>query len=324
MNKLVSIIVPVYKVEKYLNKCVDSILNQSYRNIEIILVDDGSPDNSGVICDEYASDPKVKVIHQENMGLSGARNTGIDNSKGDYLMFIDSDDYIDKDMVQYLVDKSEQKNADIVICDYYNVIDDEIKRNSYPATEFTVRNKSKYEYLFNEYTIVTVIACNKLYRRHIFDEIRYPVGKTNEDEYVIADVLSKAECICYSLKPLYYYIRQREDSIMNSYTDKKFDYIYAFDHRTEFFDENGLYELRDLNKYSSALVQIKRMNEYIQLCSNPSVSLITEKLNDTEQKIRELCSSQYLSFVRKAKMKVYDAIPSVYNRKIKEWIMKNS
>ena len=118
MDKLVSIIVPVYKVEKYLNKCVDSILDQSYQNIEVILVDDGSPDNSGKLCDEYVTNQRVKVIHQKNMGLSGARNTGIENSTGDYLMFIDSDDYIDKDMVKYLVKKSFETNTDIVVCDY--------------------------------------------------------------------------------------------------------------------------------------------------------------------------------------------------------------
>lgn len=324
MDKLVSIIVPVYKVERYLDKCVSSILEQSYHNIEIILVDDGSPDNSGKLCDQYLTDPRVKVIHQKNMGLSGARNTGIDNSTGDYLMFIDSDDYIDKDMVRYLVDKSEQENADIVICDYYDVINDEVKRNTYPVNEFLVQGNRKYEYLFNEYTIVTVIACNKLYRKHIFSEIRYPVGKTHEDEYVIAEVLGKADRICYSLKPLYYYIRQREDSIMNSYSEKKFDYVYAFDHRSEYFNENGLFELRDINEYASVMLQIRRMNEYIELCQIPSVTFISEKLNDTESRIKNLCSSEYLSLPRKVKMMVYKTMPSVYNRKIRKWIKNNS
>ena len=178
MNGLVSIIVPVYKTEKYLSKCMDSILRQDYQNIEIILIDDGSPDNSGQICDEYEKkDNRIKAIHQKNTGLSGTRNLGIDTSKGDYIMFIDSDDYIDESMVSYLMGKLTETDADIAMCDYYDVIDGKRIKNNYPVNEFTVNDNSKYDYLFNEYAVVTVIACNKLYRRHVFDNVRYPINK---------------------------------------------------------------------------------------------------------------------------------------------------
>ena len=322
--KKVSIIVPVYKVEKYLAKCVDSIIAQTYENIEIILVDDGSPDNSGVICDQYKDkDERIKVIHQKNMGLSGARNTGIDNSTGDYLMFIDSDDYIDPEMVSYLANKLETENADIAVCDYYDVVGDEIRTNSYPKSEFVISDNSKYLNLFNEYTIVTVIACNKLYKKSVFAELRYPVGKTHEDEYLIAEVLSKADMICYSLKPLYYYIRQREDSIMNSYSEKKFDFIYAFDHRAEFFEKAGLNDMKDLTVYSKINMLIKRMPEYIELCQNPDREFIKKKLQETEAAIKQLSGSKTLDSKRKIKLLTYKLLPSLYNKNVVKWFEIN-
>ena len=319
--KKVSIIVPVYKVEKYLAKCVDSIITQTYENIEIILVDDGSPDNSGMICDQYKEkDDRIKVIHQKNMGLSGARNTGIDNSTGDYLMFIDSDDYIDPEMVSYLVNKLELEDADIAVCDYYDVVGDEIRTNSYPKKEFVISDNSKYLNLFDEYTIVTVIACNKLYKKSVFAELRYPVGKTHEDEYLIAEVLSKADRICYSLKPLYYYIRQREDSIMNSYSEKKFDFIYAFDHRADFFEKAGLYDMRDLSVYSKINVLIKRMKEYIKLCQTPDKEFVNQKLQETKTAIDQLSGSDSLGIIGKTKILTYKMMPFLYDRKIVKWL----
>ena len=117
MKSLVSVIVPIYKVEKYLNKCVDSIINQSYKNLEIILVDDGSPDKCGEICDKYAEkDSRVKVIHKENGGLSDARNAGIDIAKGDYLLFVDSDDWITSNICEVLIKNANDNLSDIIAC----------------------------------------------------------------------------------------------------------------------------------------------------------------------------------------------------------------
>ena len=124
MKSLVSVIVPIYKVEKYLNKCVDSIINQSYKNLEIILVDDGSPDKCGEICDKYAEkDSRVKVIHKENGGLSDARNAGIDIAKGDYLLFVDSDDWITSNICEVLIKNANDNLSDIIACNQYESFD---------------------------------------------------------------------------------------------------------------------------------------------------------------------------------------------------------
>ena len=124
-NLLVSVIVPIYNVEKYLRKCVDSILNQTYKNLEIILVDDGSPDNCGNICDEYAlSDSRIRIIHKKNGGLSDARNAGLDIARGNYILFVDSDDYIDETMVEKLYEALEKEKAEMSLCSFVYVNDD--------------------------------------------------------------------------------------------------------------------------------------------------------------------------------------------------------
>ncbi|MBR3352187.1 MAG: glycosyltransferase family 2 protein [Lachnospiraceae bacterium] len=323
MNGLVSIIVPVYKTEKYLRKCIDSILKQDYQNIEIIIIDDGSPDNSGRICDEYEKkDNRIKVIHQKNTGLSGTRNLGIDVSKGDYMMFIDSDDYIDESMVSYLMERLTETDADIAMCDYYDVIDEKLFKNNYPVNEFIVNDNSKYDYLFNQYAVVTVIACNKLYRRYVFDNVRYPVGKTHEDEYVIAEILNNAKNVCYSLKPLYYYVRERTESIMNSFSVKKFDFEFAYNHRKEFFETLGLFQYADLTEYTSVLLMIKRIKEYINLNSEPDRNIVRSKLNYVDTEINKLLKSKYLNLKRRIKLWVYSIIPGLYRHEIDRWMKK--
>lgn len=156
MNRLnkISIIVPIYKVEIYLRKCVDSIVNQTYKNIEILLIDDGSPDNCGIICDEYAKkDERIKVIHKKNGGLSDARNYGIEASSGDYIMFVDSDDYISKDMCEILLKKALENNADIVSCNFKEIyidnFEEEINKQSIKKSlEIYTNLEVIYKYFF--------------------------------------------------------------------------------------------------------------------------------------------------------------------------------
>lgn len=212
---LVSIIVPVYNVEKYLKKCIDSIKNQTYDNLEILLVDDGSTDNSGKICDLYSKkDRRIKVIHKENGGLSDARNCGINIISGEYLTFIDSDDFIDNDYIKTLLTIAKKNNADIVISGLFNYYENEnnINNNLTNYTESVVSKQKIYEKMFLQRG-VDVNATAKLYKSYIFDKIRFPKGKLYEDIQIIDKTIEAANVIVETNYKGYYYL-QRKGSIM--------------------------------------------------------------------------------------------------------------
>ena len=204
MKPLISIIVPVYNVEDYVLKCLKSLAGQSYDSIEIIVVDDGSTDNSGKICDEFALDDKrVRVYHKKNGGLSSARNFGIKKAKGEYICLVDSDDYVKKDFVEKMVGASV--DADIVICGYNHDIPE---AGELTGGEATIR-------LLTRQDNIEIIAWNKMYRRELFKEISYPEGKNYEDNLTTYRLLSKAKKVVYVAEPLYVYV-ERGGSIMNS------------------------------------------------------------------------------------------------------------
>ena len=229
---LISIIVPVYKVEAYIRRCVDSILEQTYQNLEIILVDDGSPDNSGQICDEYAkADSRVRVIHKSNGGLSDARNAGIQIAKGEYLGFIDSDDYIEPNMFELLLHDALEHDADIAICGYYDVY--EKARPHYQYLEQEVMNAEEALKTCLMTTKTGVMACNKLYKRFLFDKVAYPKGKTTEDAFVIADLMEQCKTVSLNTKPLYYYVHRPESITTKKFSKTDFNVIYAYRHVVE-------------------------------------------------------------------------------------------
>lgn len=211
-EELISIIVPVYKVEKYIHECIDSILSQTYKNIELLLIDDGSPDNCPRICDNYAlKDKRIKVYHKKNGGLSDARNFGIDNSTGKYLMFIDSDDYIEKDMVELLYKNLKLNNADISICDCTFIYKDKKIKND-KRTDFLVMNREQALSELNKQNGFGFAAWNKLYKKEIFKKIRFPIGKINEDWYIMYKIFSQVKKAVYQPDSKYNY-RQRKSSI---------------------------------------------------------------------------------------------------------------
>ena len=242
MDKI-SIIIPIYNVEKYLERCINSIINQTYSNIEILLIDDGSTDSSPTICDNYQKkDNRIKVIHKQNGGLSDARNKGIEIATGEYLIFIDSDDYIEKNMVEVLYNDLIKNNADISICDYIKEYSDKKEIDNFDKKYFVISGNDKYNYLYNEYSIRTIVAWNKIYKKELFKEIRYEKGKVHEDEFIIHELLNKAKKISYVLEPLYHYI-QRDNSITHSFNYKRFDKIEALDQRADFFQKNNMNNL---------------------------------------------------------------------------------
>ena len=240
MENLISVIVPVYNVEKYLSKCIQSIINQTYKNLEIILIDDGSQDNSSKFCDEYSlKDSRISVIHKKNGGLSSARNVGLSNAHGDYITFIDSDDWIDQNMISTLFNIINQEKSDISICNYFLAYNEEIQIQK---DKIEIKNFSNIEALKKLYDeklkIVMTIACCKLFKREFFNNINFPDGRIHEDEFTTYKLLYKAEKISYTNKKFYYY-RQRKDSIMNSaFNKKKLDIIYALEERIKFIKES--------------------------------------------------------------------------------------
>lgn len=221
MEPLISVIVPVYKVEPYLHKCVDSILAQTYRNLEIILVDDGSPDHCGEICDEYAQkDPRIKVIHKENGGLSDARNAGMAVMNGAYLSFVDSDDLLPVDAIETLLKIAAEENADLVIGGHNRFEDVPVE-------------SSKAEAFVKRWTPVEAMAdmlkngCAswaRLYRRELHQSILFPVGEINEDEAIVLELLERCNCIAVTNAVVYYY-RFRPESITTArFSAKKLDW----------------------------------------------------------------------------------------------------
>lgn len=214
-----SVIVPVYNVEKYLDKCLASILGQTFKDYECIIVDDGSPDNSNTIIDNYVKkDQRFKVIHQKNMGLSAARNVGLDIAKGDYITFIDSDDYIANDYLEKFASKITSTDADIVICGFIEVYAEYIKEVSSKSENTDEIKKNILADVLHAY------PWNKCYKKDLFQNIRFPVNKIFEDLLTIPEVCLNAHKIVCIHEKLYYYNRQNLNSITsNLSTEKRYD-----------------------------------------------------------------------------------------------------
>lgn len=234
----VSIIVPVYQVEKYIRQCVDSILTQTFTDFELILVDDGSKDQSGQICDEYAViDGRVRVIHKENGGLSDARNKGMDEATGKYFMFVDSDDYIAPTMVECLYKKILNDSANVAVCNFLYFFENDRKKSF--STDIKPEILSGLEIFYNRknernYGIWTV-AWNKLYSRETFGKTRFRFGKYHEDEFWANDIYQMDIKVVTIPECLYYY-RQRDNSIMGKKSIvREFDIIEAFQERIDIY-----------------------------------------------------------------------------------------
>ena len=212
MQPTISIIVPVYRAEAYLRQCLDSIVEQTYRNLQIILVDDGSPDGCGKICDEYgAGDPRIQVIHQPNMGVSAARNAGLSAATGDWIGWVDSDDWIDPDMVSFLLENALAVQADVCICGRYEEIPG--RTEFYGAAEPALLNKKEAMQALLEARVLDDALYDKLWKRQLFQYIRFPNGKTYEDLATVYRLLGKAERVLCLPEPKYHY-RRRPGSIM--------------------------------------------------------------------------------------------------------------
>ena len=223
-QELISIIVPVYNVEKYLDRCVKSIVNQTYKNLEIILIDDGSLDSSGDICDNWAkNDERVKVYHVSNGGIARVRNLGIGYANGAYISFIDSDDFIVENMISRLYSHYRNKNVDLVLCDFDNFYDDSIQYMDEVIKDYYIIDSHKvFHMLYEKKSDRIVSSCNKLFKKSIFEGLRYPEDKLYEDAYMITSFLDRCNKVLID-KSILYFRQMRNDSIMATH-NKGFSY----------------------------------------------------------------------------------------------------
>ncbi|MBR2553963.1 MAG: glycosyltransferase [Aeriscardovia sp.] len=242
----ISVIVPVYKVEAYIHLCVDSILAQTFTDFELILVDDGSPDLCGVICDEYAKkDNRIHVVHQKNAGLSAARNTGLDIAQGDYITFIDSDDVIHPRFLELLIDDTQDKKNDITICQVFSFEESIDFKKIYNSSINYISSKEACERMYkrSENGFFFVTACGKLYIKELFQDIRYPVGRLHEDQFVTYKLLYAANKVGLINEPLYGY-RNNPTSITNTkFSIKRYDDLDALNEAIDFFNDKQEFTL---------------------------------------------------------------------------------
>lgn len=255
ITEIVSIVIPVYNVQNYLKECLDSVINQTYHTLEIILIDDGSTDESGTICDEYArKDKRIKVIHQKNQGAAIAKNTGLDAVTGQFFMFVDSDDYLERDMIEDLVTKQQDTGADIVECGFFNEFFN--RQEIVPIIDENEIKLSGVEYLewyINHWT--SSLLWNKLFKTELLQNIRFRYERRCiDDEFFTYKLVMNAEKVCI-IQPSYYHYRKRKSSAVSRESNQRqitCDVLEMMEERYELIskvsndlDELYLYKLND-------------------------------------------------------------------------------
>lgn len=264
--KKVSVIIPVYNVEIYLKKCIESVLKQSYSNLEILLINDGSTDNSGAICEEFSfKDDRIRVIHQTNKGLSEARNKGLDYSQGDYITFLDSDDYIESDMYEILVENIEKYNCDVAVC-ASKIIYENIKpiKQKLISEKRIFKNEEIINFLLDE---MDNAVWNKMYKSEVIQNIRFKEGKIHgEDLYFNLQVFKNCNSLIYDNRQKHNYLKRKNSITTATFSNKSLDEVYFKDLIYTFISEN--YPL--IEGKVKRLTFVSRLNvcRKIYLCKN--------------------------------------------------------
>lgn len=237
MEALISVIIPVYNTEKYLKKCVESVLSQTYTNLEVYLVDDGSTDSSGTICDKYGEqDSRVKVIHKKNGGQGTARNMALDACSGKYISFVDSDDSIEPDMLQEMLSKLQEEAAYLAICGF--IIDNGIRLTEHPK-ECNEKIYSNEE-LMKDYVCTDLIftgPCNKLYRRELFNGIRFPEFRAHEDAFIMHRILGQCKKAVFVGKHLYIQFLREGSTEKSKFSEKKLTLLDCADELLTYYQK---------------------------------------------------------------------------------------
>lgn len=240
INAKISIIVPVYKTQDYIDRCIKSIIGQSYTDFELILVDDGSPDKAGTICDEYAGkDNRIKVIHQKNSGQSVARNNALKVATGDYYCFIDSDDYVADNLLERLYSLITEKDADISLVSYQTFTGERAEADSKISPDIvTYSNTNMIKNIHMVKDELYVVMWGKLFKKELFEGIRFPEGRICEDLHVLYRIYDKAKISVFSDEKLYYYYRSNVSSSTYSINKKFYDDVFwVLDKEIEYIDD---------------------------------------------------------------------------------------
>ena len=309
---LISIVVPVYKVEKYLKKCVDSILNQSYTDIEVILVDDGSPDDCGKICDEYTEkDKRVKVIHKENGGLSDARNIGLENASGDYILFIDSDDWIHEDMVDILYRNLKANDTDMSMC-MFKYVFEESEEEVFDECHCTeqVEVLSSEDILrryYSEDRVPYVVAWNKLYKKDLFKEIRYPKGKIHEDEFTSYRLIHQSDKIAVIYSALYYYLQRAGSITGGDIKAKHWDIWQAYSESKAYYRSYNQHEFINL-------VREKEFKEIINMYSQLYLMKNDIECQKKKKILKKRYQKMFYPMIKKSQLGLKEKVESILFR----------
>lgn len=304
----ISVIVPVYKVEKYIKKCVDSILAQSFTDFELWLVDDGSPDNCGTICDEYAKiDERVKVIHKKNGGLSDARNAALDVMQGNYVFFVDSDDWISNDALESTYAALKKTGAKVATGNIVSVYEDGTERELYSPTQ-------EEKILRGEEMLITLLrpnAFNRLYEAGLFRNLRYPVGRLYEDVFLYHRILEQIDSMVLTGKNSYYYL-VRNGSIMNmDYNIKFTDIVDAVYDRAKWLDRIGQRRLADETRlfvYSQVAVAYAQLDKN----NNEHIKRLSEIKILYDECYEKLKKSKQIGWKQKVRMFILKNNPSLH------------
>ena len=286
---LISVIVPVYKVEQYLDRCVESVLSQDFNDFELILVDDGSPDRCGELCDGWArKDGRIRVIHKQNGGLSSARNCGLDHAEGAYVSFIDSDDWVKKDYLSYLLSLFED-GCSVTACNHTVIRNGKGKNNSDAERGKVVltRRQAFEEVLFHG--CIDVSGWGKLYKKEVFDGIRYPEGRLFEDTYLFGDILKRTERVVFGSVPCYLYEMHGGSIVNKRFTEKNLQYIEAAERLSALaLEEDPSLRTGAVRRVSHAKLSVLR---YMENCDEKYVQLRgklrEEVLKDAPQYIKD-------------------------------------
>lgn len=302
-DELISIIIPIYNVEDYLSACIESIMKQTYNNLEIILVDDGSPDSSPEICDRYEKiDNRIKVIHQKNKGLSGARNTGINVSKGKYLIFVDSDDTVESSMAEELYKCLKKYNCKMAACNRNYVFEDgtticKTKDKINTVFEFDEAIKE-----MNKFYFFDMSAWAKIYDRELFAEIRFPQGKLSEDYFVMYKLIDLAQKVGYTSLPLYNYL-QRTSSISRN---KKInhDFIEAARNQMKYLDQKYP-ELKEMAHTAYASANLTVYDFYLKNGVKCPKDKMKEFKNEVKKNIQYVRNNKDISKAKRIQLELF-------------------